>query len=145
MFQWERRGQVAVTTYLQIFTYSPFIIFLSHATSGLNSKGKIIPVLNSAPHHGDVWGSGGVDPRIQTSALDGREWSVSRPGSFTAGLRAPGTHWTGGWVGPRAVLDTVVKKKKRKSHHYPCRELNPGRPAHSLISILTELPRFQKL
>jgi hypothetical protein len=23
----------------------------------------------------------------------------------------PGTHWIGGWVGPRAVLDTVVKRK----------------------------------
>jgi len=22
---------------------------------------------------------------------------------------APGTHWIGGWVGPIAVLDTVVK------------------------------------
>jgi hypothetical protein len=25
--------------------------------------------------------------------------------------RAPGTHWIGGWVDPRAVLDTVVKRK----------------------------------
>jgi len=25
--------------------------------------------------------------------------------------RAPGTHWTGGWVAPRAVLDAVVKRK----------------------------------
>jgi hypothetical protein len=25
--------------------------------------------------------------------------------------RAPGTHWVGGWVGPRAVLDAVVKRK----------------------------------
>jgi hypothetical protein len=26
--------------------------------------------------------------------------------------RAPGTHWIGGWVGPRACLDVVAKKKK---------------------------------
>jgi hypothetical protein len=25
--------------------------------------------------------------------------------------RAPGTHWIGGWVGPRASLDDVEKKK----------------------------------
>jgi hypothetical protein len=23
----------------------------------------------------------------------------------------PGTHWIGGWVGPRAVLDAVLKRK----------------------------------
>jgi hypothetical protein len=38
--------------------------------------------------------------------LDGGEWSASRPGRFTSQDRAPGTHWIGGWVGPRAVLDT---------------------------------------
>jgi len=36
--------------------------------------------------------------------------------SFTPQLlylweRAPGTHWIGGWVGPRAVLDVMVKRK----------------------------------
>jgi hypothetical protein len=45
------------------------------------------------------------------SALDGGEWSASRPGRFTPRERAPGTHWIGGWVGPRAVLDAVVKRK----------------------------------
>jgi hypothetical protein len=25
--------------------------------------------------------------------------------------KAPGTLWIGGWVGPRAVLDAVVKRK----------------------------------
>jgi hypothetical protein len=34
-----------------------------------------------------------------TSALDGGEWSPSRPGRFTPRERAPGTHWIGGWVG----------------------------------------------
>jgi hypothetical protein len=46
-----------------------------------------------------------------TSALDGGELSASRPGRFTPGERASDTHWIGGWVGPRAVLDTVVKRK----------------------------------
>jgi hypothetical protein len=29
------------------------------------------------------------------SALDGGEWSASRPGRFTRSERAPGTHWVG--------------------------------------------------
>jgi hypothetical protein len=33
------------------------------------------------------------------------EWSTSRPGRFTPGEMAPGTHWRGGWVGPRGSLD----------------------------------------
>jgi hypothetical protein len=45
-----------------------------------------------------------------TSALDGIEWSASRFDRFTPKESARGTHWTGGWVGPRAVLDAVVKK-----------------------------------
>jgi len=40
-------------------------------------------------------------------------------------------------VGSRAGLDPVAKRKMY--HHYPYRELNPGRPTHSLVSILTEL------
>jgi hypothetical protein len=46
-----------------------------------------------------------------TSPLDGGEWSDSRPGRFTPKERASGSHWIGSWVGPRAVLDAVVKRK----------------------------------
>jgi hypothetical protein len=55
----------------------------------------------------------GVEVQLHalTSALDGGEWLASRPGRFTPRERAPGTHWIGGWVGPRAILDTVVKRK----------------------------------
>jgi hypothetical protein len=43
-------------------------------------------------------------------ALAGGEWSTSLPGRFNPGERAPGTHWTGGWVHPRAGLDDVKRK-----------------------------------
>jgi hypothetical protein len=43
-------------------------------------------------------------------------------------------------VGPTAGLGAVAKREK--SPIIACRELNPGRPARSLISILTELPRL---
>jgi hypothetical protein len=46
-----------------------------------------------------------------TSALVGSEWSASHSGRFTRGERAPGTHWIGGWVGPRASLDDMEKGK----------------------------------
>jgi hypothetical protein len=46
-----------------------------------------------------------------TSALDGSEWSASRPGRSTPRERAPRTHWIAGWVDIRAVLEAVVKRK----------------------------------
>jgi hypothetical protein len=69
------------------------------------------------------WGSGGIAPVIHslTSALDGGEWPASRPGRFTSRHIAPDTHWIGGWVGPRAVLDAVVKRKIPSTR----RESNP--------------------
>jgi hypothetical protein len=59
-----------------------------------------------------------------TSALDGGEWSASRPGRFTPKEIALSTHWIGGWVGPRDVLDAVVKRIRPS----PRRESNPRTP-----------------
>jgi hypothetical protein len=67
-------------------------------------------------------------PHSLTLALDGGEWSVSRPGRFTPRERAPGTHRMGGWMVPRTVLDAVVKRKIPS----PRRESNSDRPARSL-------------
>jgi hypothetical protein len=44
-----------------------------------------------------------------TSELDGGGQLHARP-LYPRG-RALGTHWVGGWVGPRAGLDTVEKVK----------------------------------
>jgi hypothetical protein len=38
--------------------------------------------------------------------------------------KSPGIDWIGGWVGPRAVLDAVVKRKIPS----PRRESNPRTP-----------------
>jgi hypothetical protein len=68
-------------------------------------------------------------------------WVVSvtpRP-RFTPGERTPGTHCTGGWVGPRAGLDTEARGKILSSlpgieprspeiNCYPCRKSKPCRP-----------------
>jgi hypothetical protein len=56
-----------------------------------------------------------------TSALDGGEWSAPHPSHFTPREIAPGTHWIGGWVGPRSGLDMVSQRKIPSPHQ----ELNP--------------------
>jgi hypothetical protein len=61
-----------------------------------------------------------------TSALDEGERSASRPGRITPREKGPFTHWIGGWVGPRAGLETVVKKKfptpaGTQTHDHPAR------------------------
>jgi hypothetical protein len=85
-------------------------------------KGKVALVLNEV----------GVDVYINiflTSAQIGGEWSVSRPGRFTPEERAPGTHWIGGRVAPRAGLDDV---ENRKFLPLPELEHRPfGHPARS--------------
>jgi hypothetical protein len=43
------------------------------------------------------------------------------PGRFTPRERAPAAHWIGGWVGPKAILDAVVKRKIS----IPLQESNP--------------------
>jgi hypothetical protein len=75
------------------------------------------------------WGGEEVSSySFSTWALDGSEWSASRPGrAFNPRERTPGTHWTGGWVGPRAGLDTESRGKIL----CPRRGSNPGRPARS--------------
>jgi hypothetical protein len=62
-----------------------------------------------------------------------REWSASRPGRLNPGERAPGTHWIGGWVDPRADLRTSLDDlAKRKLLTLPGSELRPlSRPARS--------------
>jgi hypothetical protein len=54
-----------------------------------------------------AWGSGGMAPTFMTSALDGGQWSASRPGLFILGERAPVTHWFGGRLGPREEKNRV--------------------------------------
>jgi hypothetical protein len=89
---------------------------------------KNFVLLKSSPttRHGGAWGEKRYSSySFTTSALDGGEWSASRPGrDFTPGERTPGTHCTGGWVGPRAGLETEARGKIL----CPCRGSNPDRP-----------------
>jgi hypothetical protein len=63
----------------------------------------------------DLLKGGGIIPHI----LDLESgWSASCPTFFTPspGERAPGTHWIGGWVGSKASLDAVGKRKIHIPH-----------------------------
>jgi hypothetical protein len=61
-------------------------------------------LINYAPRHDDTWGTGGITPPFLTSALDGGEWSASRPGRFTPGEIAP-------WWAPVSVW-TLWRREK---------------------------------
>jgi hypothetical protein len=47
------------------------------------------------------------------SALDGAEWSASRPGRFT-----PDTRWIESWVGPTIALGAVVIIHFRNAYRF---------------------------
>jgi hypothetical protein len=63
-----------------------------------------------------------IHPRPRHCVCVG-EWSALRPGE-----RTPGTHWTGGWVGLRAGLDTEARGKIL-SPLLGIEPRSPGRPA----------------
>jgi hypothetical protein len=66
---------------------------------------------NEALRHEDVWGSGCIDPHFLDLGTSLR-WVVSfTPLPLYPRERAPGTHFKGGWVDPRAGLDDMHKWK----------------------------------
>jgi hypothetical protein len=78
--------------YIYIYIYKANAVPL-HVMNELEGRGNIAPLILDL---GTRWG-----------------WVVSvtpRP-RFTPGEMTPGTHCTGGWVGPRAGLDTEVTGK----------------------------------
>jgi hypothetical protein len=100
------------------------------ADSASNGKGKVVPVLQLSITPWRCIGSGGIAPRILYLGTR-RRWVVSfMPRAPYPPGRVPGIHWIGGWVGPRAVLDTVVKGKILS----PRRESNPRTPIVQLVA-----------
>jgi hypothetical protein len=66
-----------------------------------------------------------------TSALDGGEWSASRPGRSLPREMIPSTYWTGGWVDVRVGLNEEATGKILCL----CRGSNPDRPVIQSVGI----------
>jgi hypothetical protein len=86
------------------------------------------------------WGSGGIAPLIDL----GTRWRcvVSfTPQPLYPREGYPGTHWIGGWVSSRAVLDAVVKRKTPS----PRRKSNPRTPTVQLVAQRYTVKYFYKI
>jgi hypothetical protein len=87
-----------------------------------------------ATRHKGAWGERKYSSYLfSTSELDEGKWSASRPGRALPPGKGPlSTQWTGGWVGPRADLDTEARRRIL----WPLSEMeprSPGGPARSHI------------
>jgi hypothetical protein len=102
----------------------------SHLKKGKKVAVKLsLCLTNKALCHEDQWGSGCIDPHVIDFSTTWR-WAVSfMPQPLYPGERAPGTHCIGSWMGLRAGLDDVEKRKFLTLpglEHQP-----PGHPTHS--------------
>jgi hypothetical protein len=111
----EKTVREILTQYVEMswFIYYPIML-----------KVKLSLSLNK--HHAmkEYWRSGGITPLIlwprHYMEMSGQ---LHAPAALPQ-ERTPGTNWIGGWVGPRAALDAVVKRKIPS----PGRESNPRTP-----------------
>jgi hypothetical protein len=74
-------------------------------------------------------GSGCIDPHFLHLDTSWRLVVCFTPQPFYPQGNIPGTHWIGGWVGPRAGLDDVGKRKFLILLELELRHL--AHPAHS--------------
>jgi hypothetical protein len=117
-----------------------FLLKRRWTSTELQVKVKLsLCLINYALCHEDLWGTGVITPPFLTSAPDAGERSASRLGRFTPREIAADNHWIGGWVGPRAGLDVVEKRKILR-----CREINPDRPGRSPSLYRTTRYHIQK-
>jgi hypothetical protein len=112
------------TLYYTTVVFLVFFVMMYKELFVLMLKVKLSLCFNWAPRHKGVF----VKWRLIHSFFDlGARWRwvVSfTPLSLYPRERTSGTQWIGVWVGPRAVLDTVVRRKIPS----PRRESNPRTP-----------------
>jgi hypothetical protein len=75
------------------------------------------------------------------AALDGGEWSASRPGRFTSQGKSCGI-LTPEECSPIHIRMLGVGHSGEGKNSQPLPEIEPCRPSRNLVTILTELPRL---
>jgi hypothetical protein len=86
----------------------------------LANTSKLVPLLSYTAYHEDLLESGGVDPLILNLVIRLR-CSV-------------GSHWLGGWVGPRTGLENV---EGHQSRALPENKQQFSSPVRSLFTTMT--------
>jgi hypothetical protein len=122
------QGELSICLFLATRMQHTIIIWrnlINHAKMWPKVKVKLSLCLTKHQAMKTYWGSGGIAPRILDLGTRWR-WVVS----FTSRERAPVTHWIGGWLDPRAVLDTVVNGELPS----PRRESNTRSPIVHLVA-----------
>jgi hypothetical protein len=114
----------------QILVFTPkYWEVLPFIKLNVKVKVKLSLVLNWAPRHVDVRGSGGIAPCILNLGTR-LNWMVSfTPRPLYLWGNNPSTHWIGGWVDPRAGSYFVAKIKIQL-----CWESNPGHLTCNLVT-----------
>jgi hypothetical protein len=93
--------------------HNVFVRFYSICNKG---KGKVATPCTTPWRYTGEWSTA---PPFLTLGLGGGKHQA--PASLKPGAEPPGTHWIGGWIGPRDSLDAVEY----------CWELNISHPTHS--------------
>ena len=96
---------VDIALFLNICGWVPIVILITNNLSWSNIL-KPLSTLWRHVREGEV-----EIHSFLTSGSNGDEWSISQPDCFTPGEKNSGTHGTGVWVGPRASLDFMDKRK----------------------------------
>jgi hypothetical protein len=107
------------------FSFNNLVIaklMMNYLLTGITLKQTKLSLcfISRPPRHENVSASGDTTPRILNLGTRGMSVFSFTPRPLYRRERAPGTDWIGGWVGLRAVLDAV---KKRKTC-CPCQESN---------------------
>jgi hypothetical protein len=104
---------------------------------------KTHPSLNQTQRDVDVLGSGGIAPRVRNLGIRWRPVvSFNSSPLYSQGKTLQRCPFDKRLRGLQSRCGRVGEETKCLPYPCPCQESNPGRPACSLVTKVTELPRL---